>query len=183
MTLEMYIKNTLLLSNSLIIKNTDTALAINRGLLTSKFYQSGDKPEEWKYYLNLAGKRHITDEVVEVKVLENNKYMPLSPALLEKYKYTKEELSNFGDYYKQLIEKYPEYDLFIKGCINPVDMDYAIQAKEGTILSYNKNLVEYNEYNLIRDLEKYIKGFLHRWNVKAFIYSWYVSCIIFYITV
>ncbi|EPU3829033.1 hypothetical protein ACVWU4_001014 [Campylobacter coli] len=168
MTLETYINNTLLLSNSLIIKNTDTALAINRGLFEQFGYQAGSKPEQWKYYLNIAGRRHVHDSVVEIKVLETNKVMPLSPELLEQNKYTKEELSKFGEYYKQVIEQYPDYDLFIKGCINPVDIKTAINAKEGTILSYNKNLVEYNEYELIRELEKYIKGFLQRWNVKAY---------------
>ena len=48
-------------------------------------------------------------------------------------------------------------------------MDYAINMPEGTILYYNKDYVEDNEFELMGDLEDYIKNFLHRWNIKEYL--------------
>ena len=48
------------------------------------------------------------------------------------------------------------------------DIDKAIEVDEGTILSYNKNLIEYNEINIITEIEKYIKKVLYRWKIDKF---------------
>lgn len=167
-SIEQHIKDAFALTNSLNIKLTDLAVAINKGLLYKYGLISPDNPREWKYYLNLAGVKHRTNNNVEITLLESGKRTSLTKEILGEYQYTTKELTSGGSYYQNLINKYPDDIGYIKGCISPVDIDVAIQAKEGTILSYNTNLVEPSEYNLIKELEDYIKMFLSRWHIREY---------------
>ena len=93
-SMQDYIKQTMLFSNSLVIKLNDLAIAINKGLILKYHdpsYVSSD-PREWKYYLNISGKRHISNSDVKIKVIETNTLHSLNPSLLEKHPYTKKEL-------------------------------------------------------------------------------------------
>ena len=169
-SMQDYIKQTMLFSNSLVIKLNDLAIAINKGLILKYHdpsYVSSD-PREWKYYLNISGKRHISNSDVKIKVIETNTLHSLNPSLLEKHPYTKKELLKNTDYYNTLIAEYPDDELYIKGCLYPVDIDTALNAEDGTILAYNPTFVEPNEYSLIRELEDWVKSYIVRWHVKAY---------------
>lgn len=167
-TLEKYHKDLLRLTNSLVIKLVDVGIAMNYGLAVSGYSTSSDL-REWKYYLNLAGKKHVSNSDVKITIIETGVEESLSAELLAKYPYSRMELLKDSTYTTELIEKYPDDVLFIKGCIMPVDIDTAINAPDGTILNYNHNYVESSEYHLISELEAYIKSFLSRWLNKAYI--------------
>ena len=150
-TIENYIKNSISFSKSLIIKFKDVAIAVNKGLEIQGIPTSKDE-REWKYYLNISGRRHISNKDVIIPVIETGKEEILSKELLDNNPYTRKELKKLDQYYTDLIERYPEEELFIKGCIFPVDIDKAIKAEDGTILDYDDSFVESNEYNLIREI-------------------------------
>ena len=198
-SLEKHIQQTLALTNSLVIKITDVAYNINRGLSYDSVEIPADK-KQWKYYLNLAGKLHSSNQNFEVKLVETETTIPvgigvvenivkdedgnpvldefgeekkyytdyLFPQLLEDYPYTKLELLKQDIVYKKLINLYPDEESYIKGCLFPVDIDNAINAKDGTILNWNTDLIETNEYNLIKELEVHIQNFLQRWHVSTY---------------
>lgn len=198
-SLEKHIQQTLALSNSLVIKISDIAVNVNRALSVVPYAISSDK-RQWKYYLNMAGKLHDSNQNFEVKLVETEDTIKVGRGvkenikvdrkgepildedgnkiiyytdylfsdLLEDYPYTKQELIKQDIVYKKLINAYPDEEPYIKGCLFPVDIDTAINAKDGTILNYNKDLIEASEYNLIRELEDHIVNFLKRWHVKAY---------------
>ena len=166
-TLDKYRKNLRYLTNSLIFKLLDVAARMNKGVIAAGYSVSDDKTT-WKYFLNISGQKHFTNNDVKITVVETGNTESLSLELLELYPYTKDELLKQGAYYTALIETYPSDELFIKGCLYPCDINTAINASDGTILAYDKNLVEYAEYNLIDDLEGFIVRFLKRWNVRAY---------------
>lgn len=166
-SLESHLKETLLLTNSLVIKLFDTAISINNSLI-NKGYNVTKNKRTWKYFLNLAGIKHESNNEVKINILENNKESILSKDLLDQFPYTRIELKKQSDFYKELINKYPDEEMFIKGCIFPVDLDTAIEAKDGTILNYDTSLIERNELSLIPELEIHIKDFINRWNIKEY---------------
>lgn len=167
-TYEQYIKDNILLSNSIVIKMLDTALAINKGLTIKYEILPSEDKREWKYFLNISGQKHFDNSNVELTVIETNVVEPLSLELLNKYPYTKRELLKNDYYYNQLIEQYPNDILFIHGCMYPVDINEAINARDGTILAYNPTLVQHNEYSLIKQLETHIKNYINRWYVAGY---------------
>lgn len=166
-SLEKHLQETLFLTNSLCIKLSDTALAINKGLNYNNYEIPSDK-RKWKYYLNLSGQKHESNQDVMITVMEKGTKDVLTKELLEEFSYTKRELQKQQDYYKQLLMEYPDEEMYIKGCIYPVDIDTAINAEDGTILNYNKSLVEASELSLIPELEKHIKDFINRWKILEY---------------
>lgn len=168
-TIEKYNNDTLSFANSLVIKSMDIALAINKGLIKQggiNFISNNKK--EWKYFLNLAGEKHYTNQDVQITVIEIGQKRSLTKELLEDYRYTRNELLLNGTFYEELINEYPEDKMFIHGCMYPVDKDKAIAAKDGTILTYNQRYIEEQEYELIKELQQYIYNFLARWNVVEY---------------
>ena len=167
-SLLQYNKDNILLAKSVTVKLTDIAIAINKGLVKQHGLKISNNPKTWKYYMNLAGMRHETNSPVLVNVLELGEKQLLSKELLDTYNYTRTELLKYGQTFNNLIDEYPEDIMFIKGCLHPVDMDVAIKAKEGTILSYNHTFVEAPEFSLMRELQVHVYDFLSRWHIKEY---------------
>ena len=172
--IDNYLSNIKALTNSLIIKINEIPYVVNQSIKDFVGYDADvDNPElqqesQWKYYLNLAGKMHRLDTEIYITVLETETKEVLTAELLNKYTTTKNELLKYGKYFDQLISEYPEYSRYIQGCMQPIDPDVAINAEQGTILSYNPRFIEENEYYLIQELEDFIKKFLNRWHVRAY---------------
>ena len=175
-TINKYYKDTHLLTNSLRIKFIDSAYAVNIGMRKNTAwvakYGMEIVPTEdmrtWKYFLNLSGVKHFTNSDVKIKLLESNETVSLSKEILNIYTYSKDELRKNSDYLNNLLYQYPNDYSFIIGCIYPVDIDTAINAKDGTILSYDSNYIESNEYNLISELQEWIQGCYARYNISDY---------------
>jgi hypothetical protein len=73
------------------------------------------------------------------------------------------ELLRYGIYYTELLEQYPEQETLIKGILLPIDIDMAVKSDQGTILTYNKDLVKVNEAGLIEEVEIYVYEYLSKW--------------------
>lgn len=179
-TLEHYMSGIKNLTNSLVIKIPEIAMVVNSGvdLYIDQYISTNpdfeqyrpklDQPEQWKYYLNLAGIPHPLDAPVLIRTIEDEQEHELTAELLKKHPLTLEELLKNGVYYNSLVSEYPNHLRFIHGCMYPVDFNTAYKAAPGTILNYNKTLVEANESYLMIELEKYIKSMVSRWHVSAY---------------
>ena len=173
-TIKQYKADIKSLTDSLVFKVNELAMTMNAwckqqaAIRGEKYQVDFHRPEEWKYYLNLAGKMHAYDTPVKITTIEDNLEHTLTATLLQDHPTTLKELKKMDKYYNSLIEEYPLHRTFIHGCIWPVDIQKAIQAKEGTILAYNEKLVEPSEDYLIPELNNYIYSIISRWHVKAY---------------
>jgi hypothetical protein len=96
--------------------------------------------------------------------------------------------------YTDLIARYPDYVLLINGVLNPVNIDVAVRAPDGSVLaagdytrkenltkkttwfervSYGSttlfnNLVEDNEISIIDEIEEWVKSFLTRYHLRDY---------------
>ena len=167
-----YIKQTIMFTNSLVIKSLGSAISINKMLVTGTGIWipsiTNDK-KTWRYFMNIAGQKHSTNNDVKIFVSELGRTESLTKELLEEYPITKKELLSNGNMYDTLMSDYPMDRLYIHGCMYPVDIQTAIDAPDGTILAYNPNYVEEQEYSLIREIEQFTKAFFQRWYIKEFI--------------
>lgn len=160
--------NCLDLTKSIVFKLNVLPLAINKQLESRGHVISSD-PREWKYFLNISGVKHYTNNDVKITALEDGLEYSLTKELLEEHKYTREVLMSNGSYYNELTSKYPLDSEYIMGCINPIDIDYAISAPDGTVLGYFNHLVEPQEINLMDNLSKYLKKEIYRWKIDKFL--------------
>lgn len=166
-TINQYYAEILAFTNTLSVRILDVSIAMNKAIINNGGTVSSDKTT-WKYFLNLSGVKHVTNTDVKLTVIETGVVESLSVELLNAYPYTKKELMKGSNFYKELILKYPDDTVFIKGCIYPADIDKAVNSVDGTILAYNKDYVEVSEYTLISQLENFIISYLNRWFVRAY---------------
>jgi hypothetical protein len=167
---QIYYDQVIKLAETIVIKSEATANGLNNYVASYFGAQAVDTATQhsWKYYLNISGEYHPTDEVMHV----------VSSDTLETIAFTKQNLlvhlATARDYqygtrqYNELVATYPKQEMLILGVLYPVNIDAAINAKDGAILGYPPDLVEPNEYTLIEKLQGWIDGMFARWNIPAF---------------
>lgn len=124
-TSDTYIKNTIKLVKSFTIKHDDIAIHINNELIkvygTSILGNNPTDKSKWKYYMNLCGEYHHVDNPIKITIIETGLVKDLSKDLLLEYPTTKEELLKHDIFYDDLIIKYPNDELLIKGIMYDLD--------------------------------------------------------------
>lgn len=163
-----YVKDTVLLTRSLIIKSDLASIQMNKMLTELNYSVSEHEPNTWKYYLNLAGEYHPLDQPMTVISLDTGESIPFTKSALINHVTTKEAYSYKGSYYTELVNDFPDQEMLIRGIINPIDINIAINSPNGTILHYDSQLVESNEDNLIPELQGRINAFMNRWDNPAY---------------
>lgn len=165
---DIYRRKVLDLARTLVVKSSASADAINTDLRSLGHEINENDPVSWKYYLHLAGEYHYTDVPMTVRSLDTLEDIAFTKQNLEHHLATSREYRQFGSYYRDLVSRYPEQEDLIKGILNPVDIQTAVEAEDGQILYYDRDLVEGNEENLIPRLEWWCKVYSRRWLVRAY---------------
>lgn len=165
---DLYVESVMALARSLVIKDSASAERINEVLKSYGFDVNDLDPKTWKYYLNMAGIAHAVDPKITVRSLDTLELIPFTRESLSEHPATLEEYYQGSEYYEELVRLYPRQEALIRGVVSPVDLDVAVKAKDGDILSYDHRQVESNESNLILELEKWIHGFYVRWNIPEY---------------
>lgn len=168
---KVYIDKCLALVATMIIKSSKDALDMHRRIISNpKFggYELSDDKRTWVYYKHIAGEYHETDEPMYVVSVDTTEKIIFNKENLKSHKNTKKEYAYGTHKYEELVIKYPQNELLIKGILNPVDIDYAINAPDGTILSYDKRYVEQNEYSLMEKIQDFVYGLYSRWYQKQY---------------
>lgn len=159
------------LARAICIKSETSASLINNRLIELYGQSSVDKgtPRSWKYYMNISGQYHFTDTLMTVTSLDTLEEITFSKENLVIHTATMQAYRAYNSrYFYSLLNRYPQQVQLIQGILNPADIDEAIAARDGAILSYPFDLVEPQEQTLIKDLEGFIQRHMVRWNVPAY---------------
>lgn len=172
--LTAYLSDTISLARSLVIKSEISASVINNRLVKTRGEAAVDfeRPRTWKYYLNISGKYHWSDTMMKVISLDTREEIEFTVENLEEHTATAKAYKYGTRYYYTLARKYPRQVPLILSILNPVDRDTAIDAEDGTILAWDRSLVEIQEDTLLYELEQYIKNFLSRNTVIGYNRTW-----------
>lgn len=153
-----YIKDTIKLTKSIIIKNDYEANLYNKYIgitYPSHTIDLADK-STWRYYNHLSGIYHPVDKQITLVSLDNGGTITLNSDIFTIHLKTKEELLKFDLFYKELVDRYPEQELFIKSIITDkvfTSINSIISAENFTITNYNTGLIEDNEQDLLKELQ------------------------------
>lgn len=159
------------LARSLVLKNNEAALVLNRELAALGYPVVETEPATWKYYLNLAGEYHPSDERMLIRSVDTLTEVEFSKATLTTHRATAREYRTGSPFYRTLVRRFPNQVALINGILNPVDLEQAIAAVDGTILQYSPVYVESNEFNLIADLQAWIYGYYSRWYNPHYLFT------------
>ena len=168
--LKLYLEENKTLAKTLVVKSQTSIDVINDRimLLYGKAAVDSYDPTSWKYYKNITGEYHSLDKSMVITSLDTLEDIVFSKANLAIHTTTAKEYRYGSRYYYSLLERFPEQEQLILGILYPCDINIAINSDDGAILSYPAYLVEPQELTLIDELERFIKGYLVRWNVQAF---------------
>lgn len=173
----LYTNSIIELASTIVIKSDYTAIAINNRL--NELYGDVADPLDkttWKYFLNLSGRYHPTDTIIEITSLDDLSTITFDSATLNNHPATKEAYRFGTRYYRELVNLYPDHQQFIISCTIPVDINKAVVAKDGEILSYPAHLIEEQEESLIPNIQNWIYNFKLRWYNKQFVESDNLYC-------
>ena len=152
------------LANSIVIKDHDFAKAIEAELVP----EPADDLRQWRYYLNISGEYHPSNEPMYVTSLDTLEEIEFTKQNLQIHKSTKRSYLQEEKYLVELNSRYPDNTLLINGILNPLDIDYVVNAPNYTILSYDNKLIEYQEVSLIDRLQQKINDTIDVWYNKEF---------------
>lgn len=161
----LYIDSALELAETIVLKSALEADTINEWVILNNGVSSVDYSDKttWKYYKNICGEYHTTDDLIYITSLDTIGTIAFTKANLAQHPVTKEAYRYNSRYYRELLLENPDREQLIFGVLHPAVMSEAISAKDGTILSFPKYLVEENEISFIYKLQGWIFNWLFRW--------------------
>jgi hypothetical protein len=180
---DLYLKNTLRLAETIVMKFSDAAQAMNRKVVIDGSVTDVDEddPSTWKYYQNISGQYHANDYCLTVtyspyiivrSLDKQNAEIDFTKEELAKNPITRQAYSYGSRFYKELIKNYPNQELLIMGILyapdDPNFIQKAIDAPEGTILYYPEGLVEEHESSFISKLQEFVYNFMSRWVIRQY---------------
>lgn len=159
-----YIKDTINLTKSIVIKNDNEAIHYNKYInlkYSSHQIDITDK-STWRYYKQLNCEYHILDTPITLTSLDNGSVIILTKDTLNLHRKTKSELLKFSLFYKELIDKFPEQELYVKSVIaynKYSNINDIINLEDFSIVSYDSSYIEENENDLIYELQESINNY------------------------
>lgn len=205
---DIYQSDTFHLARSVVIKLDLVSEAINKELSFRGYPVAPDFPASYKYYLNLSGEYHASDHDllmqqygshhIMVDVATNTGYesVPFVKELFHGDTANRSLLNEYqlgSNFYNRLVVKYPQFETLIRGVLSPIDINEAINAPNGAILSIaNRHrltrdngevyyatpanlrvskittLIQSQEHNLITELQSWVSKSLFRWVVGGY---------------
>lgn len=163
----LYVSDVIKLAKTLVVKDVATAEAMNMGL-TELGQSVSEDPSTWRYYKNISGSYHSTDTMMTVTSLDTLQTINFTVASLQDNRATRKAYAFGSSYYEELVKRYPNQELLIRGILYPVDLQTALDAPDHTILGYYPDLVEPTETNLIPNLQAWTDAWFSRWATPAY---------------
>lgn len=174
---KIYLSQVFALAETLVIKSVASAESINK-LIISELGGGAvnlNDPTTWKYYRNICGEYHELDQVMEVVSLDTLEKITFDKENLKKHRRTARAYQYGSKLYNELVNRFKTQEMLILGILYPANMTEAINAKDGTILSYPATYVEENEYSFIERLQEWIYNFRKLSNNPQYQVSDYLS--------
>lgn len=147
------------------IKYEPIAEYINSTLIERGYAVNEQDPTTWKYYLNMQGLYHVSDELMYITSLDTREQILFSPEIFTTHPRTRSVYVPGGLYYNRLCETYPDQVDLIKSILFPVtDVEKAIDADNLVLLGYGSGYLEdYEENPLVDEIERFLEILKERW--------------------
>lgn len=150
---------------SATIKFEPVAEYINTDLIKKGYFVNTLDPYTWKYYLNMIGTYHESDEHMYVISLDTRQQILFDKTVLLNHPRTKSVYQPGGLYYNRLCDKYPSQVDLIKSILFPVEsLEKAITSDNLMLLNYGDGyLEEYEQPIIVEEIHKFLEIVKERW--------------------
>lgn len=152
---DAFVTSILRLVETMVIKIERVALRDNLIQERAGYSVSSDK-NTWRYYMNLNGDYHPTDQPMYVKSSDTGDMILFNKANLQIHLVTYREYLSGGALLQRLNSQYPGQSQLIRGILAPIPYSETVSAEDYKILKYNESLVLWNEDQLIPQIQEWI---------------------------
>lgn len=152
-----YLTDVFRFARTMVVKIESLALHDNMVLRSHNFEVGLDK-STWRYYMNLNGDYHVTDEIMTIESIDTGEIIEFTKQNLLTHISTFKEYSRGGYEFNRLVERYQGQADLIRGILAPIPYSVTIEAEDYKILKYNDSLVLWNEDQLIPKLQSTINS-------------------------
>ena len=161
---QIYENNCIALIKTMVIKVDAIGVAMNKYVesLTGVTVSTENK-SVWKYYLNLSGQYHAVDTMMSIASLDAEENIDFTVDNLNLNPVTKNAYQYGSSYYNELVAKYPNQEFLILNILNPININTAINAIDGTILAYEPKLIDDQEIDLMDKIQERTYFLFNRW--------------------
>ena len=156
----IYNEECLNLTKSLLLKSDLLAKSVEY-LLTGNYNYLANDRKTWKYYLNLSGEYHTTNEKMYITSLDTLTTIEFTKDVLAEHPVTEANYLPNSPLLNDLLLLYPNNNLLILGIIYKTSIEECIAVPEYTILGYDYTLVGIQEIDLIPELQKRLHTEFH----------------------
>ncbi|QXO09969.1 hypothetical protein pEaSNUABM37_00008 [Erwinia phage pEa_SNUABM_37] len=143
-------------ARTVILHSTRTAEAINLKMAMLGYSYLQQDKRTWKYYMNLAGVYHGSNKPMQVRSLDNGELIDFTAENMRIHVSTARSYQYGTDYYKELLAKFPDQQMLIRGILNPIPYEVSTTAKEYQIIWYESDLILEGEDNVLPQLQNWI---------------------------
>lgn len=157
----IYYESNIALSRSVVFYSALAAEVANKQEIENGYDPSHDR-KDWRYFKHLNGDYHWMDPEIIITSMDTYAEIPYTKESLSKHKKTLQLYRDEPRHVRELIEKYPNQSMLIRGVINPVPYSISLKAREGEVLWLNDRLIEPQEHDLRYDISAFISKFIHR---------------------
>jgi len=117
----------------------------------------------WRYYMNMAGLKHETNDDLIMTSLDTKEEFIITKDSLNEHPQSRFALLQNGDVFDYVNRDNNMQELYLRGVLNPLDLDYITSVDNYTVLYMDKTAYSYREDTLIPEIEKGIRAFMFRW--------------------
>lgn len=164
---QIYRADCMRLARTMVIKHDLSAVATNRYLAGRGITVSEDR-KTWRYYMNIAGLYHSTNNMMQVRSLDTGELIDFTIENLKIHRATARGYAWGSRYCTDLIAQWKRQEWLILGILNPVPMEKSIAARENEILWMDPKLLEPNEDNLKDLIQQQVDAVLDRWHTETY---------------
>ena len=157
----IYLESCIALSRSVVFYSGLAAEVANRQDIENGIVPSTDR-RQWKYFKHLNGDYHTFDPQIKITSLDTYTEIPYTKESLAKHKKTLQKYRDEPRHIAELISKYPDSSMLIRGVLNPIPYHISLNASEGEVLWLNERLIEPQEHDLRYEITKFVGKFIHR---------------------
>lgn len=157
----IYLESCIALSRSVVFYSGLAAEVANRQDIENGIEPSSDR-RQWKYFKHLNGDYHIFDPEIKITSLDTYTEIPYTKESLAKHKKTLQKYRDEPRHISELISKYPDASMLIRGVLNPIPYHVSLKASEGQVLWLDERLIEPQEHDLRYEITKYVGKYIHR---------------------
>ena len=157
----IYLESNIALSRSVVFYASLAAEVANKEDRENGNEISSDR-KQWRYFKHLNGDYHYLDPEIKITSLDTFTEIAYTKSELAKHKKTLTVYRNTPQYVRDLIAKYPNQSMLIRGVLNPIPYSTSLNAKEGDVLWLDESLIEPQEHYLRYEINSFIAKFIHR---------------------